>query len=381
MLETSAEDLAMIRQTVRNFVRTRLHPLEPAIDAADDVDPQLLAQLRGEVAKLGLYGINMPAELGGPGLSVTAQVVIAEEVTRTIVALTEVFGHLPLSLALCNAEQRSRLLPGIVRGEKTVTYALTEPDAGSDLGAIKTRAVKVDGGWRLDGSKQFISNVETSDYVIVLAATDPSAPLKRKLGTFIVEGANPGIRGLTRFRKMGWRGYHLNGFSLEGCVVPDRDVLGAPSDGFLAMMKSINHDRLFAACRCLGLAARAHEMSLDWAKERVTFGAPLAQHQAIQFMIADNDTEIVAARALIRLAAELADAGSPDFRIAASRAKLYASEMVGRVTDRVLQIFGGMGYMCDLPIERFYRDARAFRIGEGTSEMQRLQIARHVLAS
>ncbi|PWB65128.1 MAG: acyl-CoA dehydrogenase [Bradyrhizobiaceae bacterium] len=381
MLETSAEDLAMIRQTVRNFVRTRLHPLEPAIDAADDVDPQLLAQLRGEVAKLGLYGFNMPAELGGPGLSVTAQVVIAEEVTRTIVALTEVFGHLPLSLALCNAEQRSRLLPGIVRGEKTVTYALTEPDAGSDLGAIKTRAVKVDGGWRLDGSKQFISNVETSDYVIVLAATDPSAPLKRKLGTFIVEGANPGIRGLTRFRKMGWRGYHLNGFSLEGCVVPDRDVLGAPSDGFLAMMKSINHDRLFAACRCLGLAARAHEMSLDWAKERVTFGAPLAQHQAIQFMIADNDTEIVAARALIRLAAELADAGSPDFRIAASRAKLYASEMVGRVTDRVLQIFGGMGYMCDLPIERFYRDARAFRIGEGTSEMQRLQIARHVLAS
>lgn len=381
MLETSAEELALIRQTVRNFVRTRLHPLEPGIDAADDVDPQLLAQLRGEVAKLGLYGFNMPAELGGPGLSVTAQVVIAEEVTRTIVALTEVFGHLPLSLALCNAEQRNRLLPGIVRGEKTVTYALTEPDAGSDLGAIKTRAVKVDGGWRLDGSKQFISNVETSDYVIVLAATDPSASLKRKLGTFIVEGANPGIRGLTRFRKMGWRGYHLNGFSLEGCVVPDRDVLGAPTDGFLAMMKSINHDRLFAACRCLGLAARAHEMSLDWAKERVTFGAPLAQHQAIQFMIADNDTEIAAARALIRLAAELADAESPDFRIAASRAKLYASEMVGRVTDRVLQIFGGMGYMCDLPIERFYRDARAFRIGEGTSEMQRLQIARHVLAS
>lgn len=381
MLETSAEELALIRQTVRNFVRTRLHPLEPGIDAADDVDPQLLAQLRGEVAKLGLYGFNMPAELGGPGLSVSAQVVIAEEVTRTIVALTEVFGHLPLSLALCNAEQRNRLLPGIVRGEKTVTYALTEPDAGSDLGAIKTRAVKVDGGWRLDGSKQFISNVETSDYVIVLAATDPSASLKRKLGTFIVEGANPGIRGLTRFRKMGWRGYHLNGFSLEGCVVPDRDVLGAPTDGFLAMMKSINHDRLFAACRCLGLAARAHEMSLDWAKERVTFGAPLAQHQAIQFMIADNDTEIAAARALIRLAAELADAESPDFRIAASRAKLYASEMVGRVTDRVLQIFGGMGYMCDLPIERFYRDARAFRIGEGTSEMQRLQIARHVLAS
>ena len=376
----SAEDLALIRQTVRSFVRTRLQPLEMGIDAADDVDPQVLAQLRREVAKLGLYGFNMPTELGGPGLSVNAQVVIAEEVTQTIVALTEVFGHLPLSLALCSEEQRSRLLPGIMSGEQTLTYALTEPDAGSDLGAIKTRAVRVEGGWSIDGTKQFISNVETSDYVIVLAATDPAAPLKSKLGTFIVERGNPGVRGLTRFRKMGWRGYHLNGFSLEGCFVPDRDVLGAPTDGFLAMMKSINHDRLFAACRCLGLAARAHAMSLDWARERVTFGAPLAQHQAIQLMIADNDTEIAAARALIKATADLGDAGSPEFRISASRAKLYASEMVGRVTDRVLQIFGGMGYMCDLPIERFYRDARAFRIGEGTSEMQRLQIARHALA-
>jgi alkylation response protein AidB-like acyl-CoA dehydrogenase len=380
MQQESADAVAMIRDTVRSFVRTRLHPLEAGIDAADDIDPALLAQLRKDVMKLGLYGFNVPADLGGPGLSTMTQVVIAEEVTQTIVALTEVFGHLPLSLALCNVEQRGRLLPDILSGEKTITYALTEPDAGSDLAAIKTRATKVDAGWRLDGAKQFISNVETSEYIIVLAVTDVGAPLKRKLGTFIVRRDNPGIQAITRFRKMGWKGYHLNGFALEGCIVPDSDVLGAPSDGFLAMMKSINHDRLFAACRCLGLALRAQEMALEWAKERVTFGSKLAQHQAIQFMIADNDTEIAAARALIRTTAELADAGSGEFRIAAARAKLFASEMVGRVADRALQIFGGMGYMCELPIERFYRDARAFRIGEGTSEMQRIQIARYALA-
>ncbi len=381
MADIAEEELAMVRDTVRTFVQSRLHPLENKIDTEDDVDPALLARLRAEVAALGLYGFNIPAELGGPGLSTTAQVVIAEEVTQTIVALTEVFGHLPLSLTLFNDEQRQALLPDLLRGATTMTYALTEPDAGSDLGALKTRATKADGGWRLDGSKQFISNVETADLIMVLAVVDPSAELKGKLGTFIVRRDNPGLSGMTRFRKMGWKGYHLNGFTLDNCIVRDSDVVGQPTDGFLAMMKSINHDRLFAACRCLGLAVRAHGMSLEWAQQRAAFGKKLAQHQAIQFMIADNDTEIAAARTLIREAARLADANQPDFRIAASRAKLYASEMVGRVTDRVLQIFGGMGYMSELPIERFYRDARAFRIGEGTSEMQRLQIARHVLGN
>ncbi len=374
------EEVAMIRDTARRFVRSRLVPLEAGIDAADDVDADVLARLRAEAVALGLYGFNLPKALGGPGLGVAAKLAILEEVCFTSVPLTEVIGHLPLSLGYFNREQRERMLPGILTGKKLVTYALTEPGAGSDLSGIRTRSRKVSDGWVIDGAKQFISHAETADHILVLALTDAQAALKRRLTTFIVHRNNPGIVGMTRYRKMGWRGYHLNGFSLENCVVPESDVLGEAGGGFLAMIESINHDRIFSACRSLGLAQRGHEMACNYARERSAFGAKLAEHQAIQFMVADNDVEIEAARLLIHRAAALVDADDPTARIATSRAKLYASEMGCRVSDRVLQIFGGMGYMCELPIERFYRDARAFRIGEGTSEMQRIQIARHALA-
>ena len=376
----SVEEIAMLRDTARRFVRNRLVPLEEQVEKADDIEPALIAQLRAEAVALGLYGFNLPESLGGPGLPADAKLAVLEEITYTSVPLTEAAGYLPLSLSFCNAEQRARLLPGLLAGRKVITYAMTEPDAGSDLGAIRMRAEKRPGGWVLNGSKQFISHAETADYIIVLALTDAGAPLKGKLTTFIVLRDNPGLTAMTRFRKMGWRGYHLNAFTLDNCFVPDADVLGNPGDGFLAIMASINNDRIFSACRSLGLAQRGHDMACAWAKERVAFGTTLAQHQGIAFMIADNDVEIEAARLLMYRAAHLIDANDPAARIAASRAKLYASEMGCRVSDRVLQIFGGMGYMCDLPVERFYRDARAFRIGEGTSEMQRIQIARHVLA-
>jgi len=380
MQSMSKAEITMLRETARRFVRNRLVPLEAQVETADDIEPALIAQLRQEAVALGLYGFNLPESLGGPGLPADAKLAILEEITYTSVPLTEAAGYLPLSLEFCNAEQRARLIPGLLAGNKVITYAMTEPDAGSDLGAIRMRAEQRDDGWVLNGSKQFISHAETADYIIVLALTNPDAPLKRKLTTFIVQRGNPGLTGMTRFRKMGWRGYHLNAFTLENCLVPDADVLGQPGEGFLAIMASINHDRIFSACRSLGLAQRGHEMACAWAKERVAFGATLSQHQGIQFMIADNDVEIEAARLLMHRAAHLIEAGDPAARIAASRAKLYASEMGCRVSDRVLQIFGGMGYMCDLPVERFYRDARAFRIGEGTSEMQRIQIARHVLS-
>lgn len=375
-----SEDIEMLRTTTRRFVRSRLVPLEEQIETADDVDESLLAQLRSEVAALGLYGFNLPESIGGPGLNAAAKLAVLEEMTYTSVPLSEVFGHLPLSLGRCNAEQQVRLLPDLLSGKKILTYALTEPNAGSDLSNLRTRATKTEGGWLLTGSKHFISHAETSDYIIVLAVTDTDASLKSKLTTFIVDRRNPGIVGMTRYKKMGWRGYHLNGFSLEDCFVPDADVLGEPGDGFLVMMESINHDRILSACRSTSLAARAHTMSCEYAKERTASGTAIANHQAIQLMIADNDVEIEAARLLIQRAAELVEADVPQARIATARAKLYASEMGCRVADRALQIFGGMGYMCELPIERFYRDARAFRIGEGTSEMQRLQIARYALS-
>ncbi|CAM2154622.1 acyl-CoA dehydrogenase [Pararobbsia alpina] len=373
-------EVSMIRETARRFVRTRLVPLEQQIETDDDVSLDLLAQLRAEVAALGLYGFNLPESVGGPGLSAAAKLAILEELTYTSVPLSEVFGHLPLQLTQMDERQRADLLPGILAGQQTVTYALTEPNAGSDLSGLRTRAEKVEGGWLLNGSKHFISHAETADYIIVLAVTDPTASLKSKLTTFIVHRNSPGLVGMTRYRKMGWRGYHLNGFTLENCFVPDEDVLGAPHAGFLGMMRSINHDRLLSASRSLGLSSRAQTMACEYALERKAFGANLAQHQAVQFMVADNDVEIEAARELIRVAAEMIERDDSQAHVAACRAKLYASEMGCRVTDRVLQIFGGMGYMTELPVERFYRDARAFRIGEGTSEMQRIQIARAALA-
>lgn len=380
-MDISSDERELLRRTVRSFVRTRLVPLEQEIEDRDEVDQPLMSKLRKEAVALGLYGFNMPAEHGGPGLSATVQVDVLEELTHTSVPLTEVLGYLPLSLTFCNDEQRSRLLRKFLNADVTATYALTEPDAGSDLGSIQTRAVRTEGGWTLNGAKQFISHAQTADYLILLAVTDSSAPLKRRFTTFLVERGNPGVTAMSRYRKMGWRGYHLNGFALQDCFVSDRDVLGAPGDGFTVMMASINHDRVLSACRSLGLAQRAHDMSVAYARERKAFASTLAGHQAIQFMVADNVVDIEAARALIRRAADFSDRGDPDFRIAASQAKLYASEMGCRVADRALQIFGGMGYMCELPIERFYRDARGFRIGEGTSEMQRIQIARHALGS
>lgn len=375
----SDEDLDLLRQTVRRFVQQRLQPLEAAIDQADDVSPELDAKIRQEALELGIYGFNFPQNLGGPGLSVKARCVIYEEITQTSMPLVEALGHLPLTLAYCDSGQKAGLLKEIVSARKLMTYALTEPGAGSDLGAIQTRGVSVDGGWLLNGSKQFISNAQTADYIVVLSCTDPAAPIKRRLSTFIVRKDNPGIKGMVRYQKMGWRGYHLNGFSLEDCFVPHEDVLGAPGQGFEVMMSCINTDRVFSAFRAWGIARRAQDMAIEYARERKAFGARLADHQAIQFMLADNDVELRAASLLAHEAAHLTDIDDPQARIAASRAKLYATEMGSRVVDRVMQIFGGMGYMTELPIERFYRDMRAFRIGEGTSEMQRIQIARHIL--
>jgi alkylation response protein AidB-like acyl-CoA dehydrogenase len=375
----NADEMRLIQESAQGFIRRHLVPLEAEVDAADDIEPALMARLRQEAVKAGLYGYNMPTELGGPGLSLMAQCLIDEETGGTTMPLGEALGHLPGSLRFCDAEQREWLIKPLMEAKITIAYALTEPDTGSDLGALKTRAEKVAGGWRLNGSKQFISNVERADYVVILAVTDRGAPLKAKLSTFIVERDNPGLKMIRRFRKMGWRGYHLSAFALEDCFVTDSRVLGRPGDGFRAIMATINNDRLHVACRCIGMAQRAFDLAVQYARERVTFGQPLAEHQAIQFQIADSDVEIHAARLLARKAAELGDAGDPAFRIAASRAKLFASEMAGRVIDRSLQIFGGAGFMCDLPIERLYRDVRAFRIGEGTSEMQRIQIARHVL--
>jgi len=371
---------ALIRESVRRFIDRELRPLEAQVDRDDDIDPATMRTLRKKAVDIGFYGFNIPAELGGGGVSALGQVLIGEEVGRTSMPLAEVMGRLPGSLVYCNPDQVEWLLRPALVADKTACVALTEPDAGSDLGGIRTRGYPDGDGFRLSGSKQFISHAETSDFILTLVVTDPDAPLRGRFTVFIVERPSPGLHITQRFRKLGWHGYHISAFSLEDCRVGADHVLGDVGAGFEVMMASVNTQRLFIAARCVGAAKELLRMAADYAVQRRTFGRPLGEHQAIQLMLADMDVESEAGRLLVYKAAWMAETGDPDFRIAASRAKLYASEMAGRVADATIQILGGAGFMADLPVERMYRDLRGYRIGEGSSEMQRIQIARHVLS-
>lgn len=373
------EELVLLRNTVRGFVDKHLRPLEQGIEEAGSVDPEVLRGLRRRAAELGIYAHNLPAECGGGGLSMLGQVVVAEELGRTTIALSRTAGYLPALLAYCRSDQRSWFLDPLISGEKFVTYAVTEPDGGSDVGAMKTRATRRNGSWVLNGSKCFVSNVDISDWVIVVAATEPSAPMSGRFTLFIVDKRNPGFHFLRKIKKMGWRGAEFCAFSLEDCEVPDDCVLGEVDGGFELIMMAINLTRIHLGGIYVGMGTEILEQGRNYAKERKTFGKRLADHQAIQFMIADIDCELEASRLLVYAAADAADRDLPDMRIAASRAKVFASEMAFRAADRVLQVYGASGFSCDYPIERMFRDSRAFRIGEGTSEIQRIQIARHVL--
>jgi len=317
------EELELLRTTVRGYVQRYLRPLEQAVDRSDHLDPKVFRDLRRKAVELGLYAHNLPGEIGGGGLGMLGQVVIGEELGKTSMPLADAVGFLPLAIAEASAAQRAWFVDPLVSGERTVAYALTESDAGSDLGGLKTRAERSGNGWRLTGSKQFISGADIADVIIVLAVTDPSAPLRSRFSMFIVERNDPGFHYLGNFHKMGWKGYQLGAFSLDGCTLGDDRVLGSVGGGFEAMMATINTARIEYSGRYVGMADELLRLAVDYAGERRTFGAPLA--------------------------------------------------------DRVLQIFGGAGYMADFPVERMYRDARAFRIGEGTSEIQRMQIARHLL--
>lgn len=374
------QELVQIQDLVRTFIARELAPLEEQVDQADDIDAATMRNLRQRAVRLGIYGFNIPSELGGGGIGPLGEVLIGQEIGRTSIPLAEVVGRLPQSLTACDEGQTDWLLKPALRAEKNACIALTEPDAGSDLGAVRTRALKDGARWLLNGSKQFISNAETSDYILVLAVTDPDAPLRGRFTVFIVDRDDPGLHFTHRFRKLGWHGYHISAFSLDDCRLGADRVLGGAGNGFGTIMASVNGTRLYIAARCVGTAQELKRRAAEYAMTRRTFGQLLGHHEAIQFMLADMDVELEAARMLVLAAACKLAAGEADARIATSRAKLYATEMAGRAADAALQIFGGAGFMADLPIERMYRDVRGYRIGEGSSEMQRIQIARHVLA-
>mgnify|MGYP001050634121 CR=1 FL=1 len=360
----------------RQFVRKELWPHEEDVERDDRVPPELARSLRAKAVELGLFGFNMPEEAGGPGLPYLAQVLIREQLGQASVALADMAGRPPKALLASRGEQRERLLAPAVRGEQVWAFALTEPGAGSDAAAIRTRAARVEGGWRLTGTKHFISHGNHADRIIVIAKArqgDGDVP-----AAFVVEQGAPGFSVGRVHRKMGWRGYPVCELVFDEVFVSDANVLGEIGDGLRLGLANILESRIGVAAHCVGMAQRAYDYATEHLRVRRQFGRALGSFQGLQWMVAEMAVEIEQSRALLYAAAREMDRGG-DARAAVSMAKLSATEMAGRVADRALQLLGGAGYMAESPVEMIYRDVRAFRIGEGTSEIQKNQIARACL--
>lgn len=371
----------MIVSTVRSFVEKEIYPHEAEVERSGQVPPELAAEIKRKCLALGFYACNFPEEVGGAGLSHLDFTLVERELGRGSMALTHFFGRPQNILMACDGAQRERYLLPAVRGEKMDALAMTEPDAGSDVRGMKCTAVREGGDWLVNGSKHFISGAEHADFFIVFVATGedetPKGP-KKRITTFLVDRGTPGFEVREGYASVSHRGYRNSILDFDNCRLPDAQVLGAVDGGFEVMNTWLYATRLTVAAFCVGRARRCFDLALTQAAERRQFGQPIGRFQGVGFQIADMVTEIDAADWLTLAAAWRLDQGLPANRAIAS-AKLYASEMLARVTDSSLQIFGGMGLMDDFPIERFWRDARVERIWDGTSEIQRHIISRDLL--
>ena len=371
-------------EVLRDFIRREVMPAEAGIDESDEIPDRLIAQAK----EMGLYGYALPAEFGGLGLSVPQQVRLTMELGYTSPAFRSLFGTnngiAGQVLVLAGTEgQRKQWLPRLASGEVVASFALTEPDAGSDPSRLVTSAVPVTGpdgdGWVIDGLKRYITNAPAADVFMVFARTDPQAPPGKGIGVFIVPARLDGVSVAARDHKMGQAGAWTADVSFTGARVPGDALVGeAAAAGYSTAMRSLAHGRLVIAAMCVGVMARLIDESVTYARERSQGGHPIADYQLVQAMLADSQTEYMAARALVLDAAARYEAGT-DQRLAPSAAKYFASEAVGRIADRAVQIHGGSGYMRGVPVERLYRDVRLFRIYEGTSQIQQLVIAREML--
>jgi acyl-CoA dehydrogenase len=371
-------------EVLRDFIRREVMPAEAGIDESDEIPARLIAQAK----EMGLYGYALPAEFGGLGLSVPQQVLLTMELGYTSPAFRSLFGTnngiAGQVLVLAGTEgQRKQWLPRLASGEVVASFALTEPDAGSDPSRLVTSAVPVSGpdgdGWVIDGLKRYITNAPAADIFMVFARTDPQAPPGKGIGVFIVPARLDGVAVAARDHKMGQAGAWTADVSFSGARVPADALVGeAAAAGYSTAMRSLAHGRLVIAAMCVGVMARLIDESVTYARERSQGGHPIADYQLIQAMLADSQAEYMAARALVLDAADRHDAGT-DQRLGPSAAKYFASEAVGRIADRAVQIHGGSGYMRGVPVERLYRDVRLFRIYEGTSQIQQLVIAREML--
>ncbi|MQA01790.1 MAG: acyl-CoA dehydrogenase [Streptosporangiales bacterium] len=375
------DEQRMIVDTVRRFVATELEPHEEEIERLDEVPAELAEQIRKKALAAGLYAANMPAELGGGGLDATSMTLVERELGRTSFALQSLVARPGNILQACEGEQRERYLLPTIRGERHDCQAMSEPGSGSDVRSMTTRAVRDGDDYVIDGTKHFISHADVADFVILFAATGtedtPRGP-KSLITTFLVDMDTPGLTLRRGSACVSHRGYHQCELSFEGCRLPASQRLGEEDRGFELMNEWLGASRLAVAATSVGRGQRVLEMTTDWAAQRQQFGQPIGRFQGVGFQLADMATELAAAELLTMRAAWLLDQGTMTDQDAAM-VKLYASETLGRITDAAVQIFGGMGLMAELPIERFWRDARVERIWDGTSEIQRHIISRSML--
>jgi acyl-CoA dehydrogenase len=364
--------------TVRRFVAERLRPLEAAVEEADAIPADVVQDMR----EMGLFGLSIDEEFGGLGLTMLEEAKVAIELGRTTPAFRSTFGTNvgigSQGLVMAgNAEQKAAWLPRIASGEIITSFALTEPDVGSDSGAVKTRATFDGQSYRLNGTKRYITNADKADLFTVMARTsdDPGA---RGVSAFLVPRDLAGVSIGHPEKKMGQKGAKVADVVFDDVVVPAENRLGAEGEGFKIAMRVLDRGRLHISAVCVGVAERLIADCVAYATERKQFGKPIADHQLIQGMLADSKTEALVARAMVLETAAAKDAGK-DVVMESAAAKYFASEMVGRVADRAVQIFGGAGYIADYGIERLYRDVRLFRIYEGTSQIQQIIIARETI--
>ena len=379
-----SEDLQLMLDTVRRFVNRELEPISQQVEQQGRIPEPVVERMR----ELGLFGLALPEEYGGLGLGSLGECMVWEELSRvnaafrTRVATNNGLGAQGLVLDGTD-EQKQRYLPRLASGEWTACLALSEPEAGSDAANIKTRAVRRNDAWVLDGTKHFVTNGDIAEMITVIALTDPGLRASGGISAFVVERDTPGLSAGPPDRKMGLHGTNTCELVFDGCEVPASSVIGGEAmvgQGFKTAMRVLDKGRLSIASAALGSAQRCLELSTEYARQRVQFGRPLAKFQAVQFMLADMATQIYAGRQMLHHAAWLRDQRGAAVTREASMAKLFCTEMANRVADMAVQVHGGMGYMQEMAVERFYRDLRLTRIYEGTSEIQRLIIARELLA-
>nr|HID12302.1 acyl-CoA dehydrogenase [Anaerolineae bacterium] len=372
------EEQRMFRRMVREFAEQEIAPRAEEIDETDEF-PRDIVHRMGE---LGLLGLPFPEEYGGSGGDYVSLAIAMEEIARVSGSVAITFdAHTslccePIYLFGTEKQKRKYLVP-LARGEKIGAFGLTEPQAGSDAGATRTRAVRDGDGWIINGQKCLITNGSVADIVVITARTNPEEGT-RGISSFIVEKGTPGFQPGRDEKKMGLKGSVTSELFFEDCRIPAENLLGKENEGFKQFLVTLDGGRVAIAAMALGLAQGAFEKAVAYAKERVQFGQPIAKFQAIQWMIADTATEIEAARLMIYRAAWLKDRGVR-FTKEASMAKLFATEVSERACRRAIQIHGGYGYVREYGVERMYRDQRLCAIGEGTNEIQRLVIARQVL--